>query len=352
MINAVPTVRKMASYALADLGDPSAVSLAQNESAFPPSPKALAAGRTALQQAALYPDPDWRALRGAIAGVHPVAEEEILCGAGSMELVGAVIRAYAGPGDKVLGTQFGYLFVATATQQAGAQYVRAPEVNLQVDIDGILSMVDPATRIVFVCNPGNPTGTRIPNADIIRLRMYMHQDILLVVDQAYAEFDDQDHDPIFDLVRLGNTIITRTFSKAYGLAGARVGWGVFPPDVAAELRKLMNPNNISGAAQAMATAAMLDQSYMMKVVQDTTTIRHDFISRLSKAEIHTPPSFTNFVLLQFANAQTAATADSALRAAGVIMRPMGGYGLSDCLRATVGPPPAMDRAASVLEALI
>ncbi|MEL7131467.1 MAG: histidinol-phosphate transaminase, partial [Pseudomonadota bacterium] len=301
MIAPVPTVRAMASYALADLGEAQAISLAQNESAHPPSPKAIAAAQTALAQGALYPDPDWHSLRAAIAATHPVDPRHILCGAGSMELIGTLIRAFAGPGDDVLGTQYGYLFVATACQQAGATYRRAAEPDLRVDVDCLLAAVTPQTRIVFLCNPGNPTGTRLPNADIIRLRNALPQDVLLVVDQAYAEFDDQDHAAIFDLVTQNSTCVTRTLSKAYGLAGARVGWGAFPRQIGDQMRKLLNPNNIPGASQAMATAALADQTYMQTTVRQTAATRDRFANRLRAIGLHVPTSHTNFVLIRFAD---------------------------------------------------
>ncbi|MDJ1006278.1 MAG: histidinol-phosphate transaminase [Paracoccaceae bacterium] len=351
MIRAVPNVAAMASYALADLGDTSAVSLAQNESAHPPSPAARAAGARAIETAALYPDPDWRDLRRAIAAVHPVAADDILCGAGSMELIGALIRAFAGPGDTVLGSQYGYLFVATAAEQAGAAYVTAPEPELRVCVDGLLSRVDATTRLVFLCNPGNPTGTRIANAEIVQLRDALPKDVLLVVDQAYGEFDEQDHAPIFALVGRGDTIVTRTFSKAYALAGLRVGWGAFPPAIGAEVRKLLNPNNISGASQAMATAAMADQTHMARIVGETAALRDTTAERLRAAGYDLPVSHANFLLIRFADAATAARADAALRAAGLILRGMGGYGLTDALRATIGPPEAMDRMCATLEGL-
>lgn len=350
MIKAVANVASMASYALADIGDPDAVSLAQNESAFPASPKALSAAKAVAGANALYPDPDWLDLVAAIREVHPGLPGEILCGAGSMELIGCLLRAFAGPGDSVLGTQFGYLFAATATRQAGADYICAPEPALTVSVDEVLAAVTPATRIVFVCNPGNPTGTRIPNAEIVRLRQTLPTDILLVVDQAYAEFDDQDHAPVFSLVARGDTVVTRTLSKAYGLAGARVGWGLFPPEIAAEVRKLLNPNNISLVSQAMAAAALRDQAYMRDVVRQTAERRDSVSRRLRNAGYDVPKSATNFLLVRFPDATKASEAEAALRSNGLILRGMGGYGLPDCLRATVGSAEAMEKLVETLEA--
>ncbi|MEX0305581.1 MAG: histidinol-phosphate transaminase, partial [Leisingera sp.] len=257
MIRAVPHVAAMAPYALADLGGEGVISLAQNESAFAASPAAIAAGKAVLEQMPLYPDPEWPELRAAVAEVHGLDPAKILCGAGSMELIGCLIRAFAGPGDRVLGTDYGYAFVSSASAQVQADYVKARERELTVSVDDILAAVTPQTRIVFVCNPGNPTGTLIPNSEILRLRAGLSTDVLLVVDQAYAEFADADNDPaeVFALVDRGDTVVMRTLSKAYGLAGARAGWGYFPLEIAGEVRKLLNPNNISIPSQAMAAAA-------------------------------------------------------------------------------------------------
>lgn len=351
MIRAVDHIRAMAAYALADLGAPDTVSLAQNESAFPVSPAAIAAGQAALHRKPLYPDPDWSDLRAAIAQVHGVPADNILCGAGSMELIGCLIRAYSGPGDHVLGTDYGYAYVASATAQVRADYVKAREVDLTVSVDDILAAVTPDTRIVFVCNPGNPTGTLIPNAEIIRLRDTLPGNVLLVVDQAYAEFADRDHDPveIFALIARGDTVVIRTFSKAYGLAGARVGWGLFPSEVAIELRKLLNPNNVSTLSQAMATAAMRDQPHMRDTVARTAAIRDRFADGCRALGLSVPRSHTNFVLIRFADAATAQKADAALRKAGLLMRGMGGYGLADCLRATICDTAVMERCLTVLK---
>jgi histidinol-phosphate aminotransferase len=263
MIRPVPTVAAMASYALADLGGPNTVSLAQNESAFEVSPKAISAAQTVLAQTPLYPDPDWQDLRSAVADVHGLDAASLICGAGSMELIGCLIHTFAGPSDEVLGSQHGYLFVSTARQQARATYVQAPEPELTVPIDAIIARVMARTKIMFVCNPGDPTGTRIKTPEILRLRAAIPSSALLIVDQAYREFDHQDPRPIFDLVSGGNTVVLRSFSQAYGLAAARVGWGYFPVKVTSEVRKLLNSNNIAANSQVMATASMRDQAHMI-----------------------------------------------------------------------------------------
>ncbi len=351
MISPVAHVGEMASYELAALQDLEAISLAQNESAFPMSPAAVTAGRSALEQSTLYPDPDWSSLRQSIANNHKLDPSGILCGAGSMELIGCIIRAYAGPGDTVVGTEYGYAFVATAANQACAIHIKAKEGNLTVSVDEILSTIDKTTKIVFVCNPGNPTGTLIPNEDILRLRSTMPDNVLLVIDQAYAEFADHHQHPqeVFQLAARGDTVVLRTFSKAYGLAGTRVGWGYFPSNILLEARKLLNPNNVSITSQAMATAAMDDQEHMASVVTKTTTIRDKFTHAIRNLGVHVPTSHTNFALLQFDSPQTAQRIDEALKRNKLILRSMGGYGLSNCLRATICKQPTMDRVVAVIK---
>ncbi|KIC12739.1 aminotransferase [Leisingera sp. ANG-M1] len=354
MIRAVPHVAAMASYALADLGGEGTISLAQNESAFAASPAAIAAGKAVLEQMPLYPDPEWPDLRAAVDEVHGLDPAKILCGAGSMELIGCLIRAFAGPGDRVLGTDYGYAFVSSASAQVQADYVKARERELTVSVDDILAATTPETRIVFVCNPGNPTGTLIPNGEILRLREGLPADVLLVVDQAYAEFADASNDPadVFALVDRGDTVVMRTLSKAYSLAGARAGWGYFPPEIAGEVRKLLNPNNISIPSQAMAAAAMRDQAHLLDVVAKTAAIRDGFAEGCRALGLTVPQSHTNFVLMRFASPEQAQAADAALRAEKLLMRGMGGYGLNDCLRATICSQEIMDRALAVLKGVL
>ena len=351
MIAAQPHIRAMASYALATLDDTITVSMAQNESAYAPSPLAIEAGFAQLKSVTAYPDADWTALRTAIATVHNVAPQNILCGAGSMELIGCLIHAYAGPGSDILGTKYGYAFVATAARQAQANYIQVDEPKLTVDIDRLLEEVTITTRIVFICNPGNPTGTAIANSEIIRLRDALPVDVMLVVDQAYGEFIDASQDPseIFKLVNLGNTVILRTFSKAYGLAGLRAGWGLFPVDIAQQVRKMLNPNNISAVTQAMALAAMQDQAYMLETVTMTAATRDSFAVECQKLGLFVTESRANFVLIRFASSVTAAKVDAALRDAGFLMRGMEGYGLPDCLRATICTDEVMQHCARVLQ---
>ncbi|WP_027056031.1 pyridoxal phosphate-dependent aminotransferase [Mesorhizobium erdmanii] len=347
-LKAAAHIEAMSAFALANFGGYDGPTLAQNESAFPPSPKAIAAGQEAIARSHLYPDPDWTALREAIAHAYGIERDLILCGAGSMDLISCTVATFAGPGEEVLGTAYAYNFVASAAARVGATYVKATEHDFTVSIDSILAAVTPATRIVFVCNPGNPTGTRIGNSELLRLRAALRPDVLLVIDQAYGEFDDQDPGPIFALAGRDDTVVLRTLSKAYGLAGARVGWGVFAPSVAAEVRKMQNSNQVTTPSLAMAVAAVGDQAYMRETVARTAGIRDRFVRDLRSAGYDVPESRTNFALIRFSGAAATEAAERALRGADLIVRGLGGYGLTDCLRATVGPQEMMDWALRIL----
>lgn len=352
MIPPVSHVSAMTPYALADLKAPMGkrlISLSQNESLCPPSPHAIAAAAKALSNAQLYPDPDWSAVRMALADLHGIAATDILCGNGSMELIACLTQAYANAQNAVLAPAHAYPFFKTAAQLAQARFDQADEENGQVSVDALLGAVRPDTRLVFVANPGNPTGTRISRDEIIRLRDGLRNDILLVIDEAYGEFSDHLSEPSFDLVERGDTVVLRTFSKAYGLAGLRVGWGVFPPQIAKQVRKVMNPNNISVAGQAAASAAVADHAYMRSTCQRTAELRDRFIVRARAAGLDVRDSYTNFALIRFDSPEFAKRADMALRAEGVFLRAQGGAGLADCLRITIGQTQDMNTAATLLE---
>jgi histidinol-phosphate aminotransferase len=346
-------ISEMAPYALADLAAPAGkrlVSLAQNESAFAPSPRAIEAAGRALAEGQLYPDPDWSALRETIAAVHGLAPGQILCGAGSMELIDCVLRCYCGPGAGVLSTQYGYAFFRIAAHGARAAFSAAPEIDMTVDVDAVLDAVEASTRVVCIVNPGNPTGTRIPRSEVLRLRQGLRDDILMIIDEAYGEFADMPGEQTFDLASRGDTVVLRTFSKAYALAGMRVGWGVFPPAIAAEVRKLLMPNNISGASQAAAAAAMADQDHMRTIRTRTIELREQYSGDVRRLGLQVPQSHTNFIVVRFAGAHGASGAEAWLRNEGVIARGLAGYGLPDCLRVTVGETGDMALATELLDA--
>lgn len=352
MIPPVAHVSAMAAYQLADTSAPEGkrlVSLSQNECLRGPSPKAIEAASAALSAGHLYPDPDWTELRHAIAEVHGPDPALIICGNGSLDLIGALARAYLGPGAAALAPAHAYPFFRTATLAAGARFDTAAETAVTADVDALLAAVRPETRVVFLANPGNPTGTRLPRSEVMRLREGLRGDILFVLDEAYGEFADHLGEPMFDLAQRGDTVILRTFSKAYGLAGMRVGWGLFPPGIARELRKLLNPNNVAIAGQVAATAAMRDQAYMRATCEETAHSRDAFAARAGALGLDVPESFTNFTLIRFPDAEAAHRANTALRAEGILLRPQGGAGLPDCLRATAGVANDMELVARLLE---
>jgi histidinol-phosphate aminotransferase len=343
-------IAAMAPYALARMEPPPGkplISLAQNESLRAPAPAVRLA--TECVDHAAYPDPDWTRLRHAIGDLHGIDPESILCGAGSLDLIGCLARVHAGPDRAVLAPAHAYPFFRSAAAMAEARFDTAPEDGFTASVDALLRAVRPDTGIVFLANPGNPAGTRIAGAEIRRLRHALRADILLVIDEAYGEFADPLEERLFDMVERGDTVILRTFSKAYGLAGLRVGWGSFPPAIAAQLRKVMNPNNIPAIAQTGAEAALLDQPYMRETCALIAVIRARAAHRLRAAGIAVTDSFANFLLLDVKTPQDAAAADAALRAEGIFLRPQAGAGLPQCLRMTIGPAEHVDLAVAALE---
>ncbi|MGI9463206.1 MAG: pyridoxal phosphate-dependent aminotransferase, partial [Aestuariivirgaceae bacterium] len=325
-------------------------SLALNESAMSPSPEAVTAGAEALASGQLYAEQDWPMLRKEIASVHGLNPADILCAGGSMALIETTIRCFAGPDDQVLASQYAYAFLRVATLAAGAEYNSAPEADFTVSVDALIEAINPSTRMVCLVNPGNPTGTRISKGEVVRLRDGLSDDILLLIDEAYGEFTDEPDERTFDLTERGNTVILRTFSKAYGLAGMRVGWGLYPPALVSEMYKLLGGNTVSVASEAAAAAAMRDQAYLQQVCSETSRRCQKFTNQLQGMGFVVPESHTNFVLIVFASRTAAEAADQMLRAEGYVLRGMGLYGLPQCLRATIGDEQDMDAVAELLDA--
>ncbi len=344
-------IARMASYPLADARVPEGVTrhlLAQNESLRPPSPQALAAAAEAVSRAALYPDSQMVALRDALGEAHGIAPADILVAAGSLELIAALARAYAGPGRAVLVPRHAYPYFRTAAALVEARIDTGEETGHTVSVDALFEAVRPDTRLVFVANPGNPTGTRVAVSELARLRNRLPADCLLVIDEAYGEFSDHLADPAFALAARGDTVVLRTFSKAYGLAGLRIGWGLFPSDIARETRKALTPGSVSAVAQAAALGALADGAYMRETVRLTADGRAAAAAALEAIGLPVVPSITNFLLIDFGTADAALGIDRALRAGGVVARLQAGADLPGAIRLTIGPPPAMGTALSLL----
>jgi histidinol-phosphate aminotransferase len=342
----------MEPYALPDTSAAAGLEpivLAQNEHAYPPSARVRQAISDALGQAQLYSDSDWTELRSAIAEVHDLDPGNIVCGCGSMELMSALMLAYLSPDERILMTEYGYLFMRTLARLVGAQVDSAAEPDYRVDVDNIIGALRPDTKLVFIVNPGNPCGSLLHNDEIRRLRAALPQDVLLLVDEAYAEFvDDGFHSPLFDLAEQGNTVITRTFSKIYGLAGLRVGWGYFPGAIRDQLRKVLNPGSVTSLSQVAARAAMQDQVAVVEARGLIAGQRDYLTSAIGDLGLRVVPSQTNFILVDFETDKRAASAYRFLRDHRLIVRPMAGYGLPACLRITIGKPEQMQLTARTL----
>ncbi|OED42977.1 hypothetical protein AB833_04980 [Chromatiales bacterium (ex Bugula neritina AB1)] len=328
----------MAPYTLAEFAIPAGqrlISLAQNESLRAPSPRVARAISNHVSQLAQYPDPEWKELRKALSQLHDIDQQSILCGVGSMEIIQCIAHAWLDASATVVTTQYAYAFINTVARYTDANIEHVEEDAFTVSIDNIIAAADENTTMVFLANPGNPTGTRIPRAEIRRLRNNIDPDTLLVIDEAYAEFSDQCDDYLFDLTGSTQTVILRTFSKAYGLAGLRVGWGAFEASIAEQVRKLLNPNNISLLSQVAATACVQDQAYMLETCRQTAYLRDALINNVKGVGLEPPASQTNFVLLPFESAEAASRVDAQLRQQGMVMRSMAGYRLPHCLRLTI-----------------
>ena len=314
------------------------IKLASNESALGPSPAAVAALKAAAPDVHRYPDGGCVALRAALGRLHRLDEERIVCGAGSDELIGLLCRAYAGPGDSVIYTRHGFLMYPIAAKAVGATPVTVAERDLTADVDAILAGVDASTRIVFLANPNNPTGTYLPTSELARLRIGLPSDVLLVVDAAYAEYIDRaDYEGAFELVETNhNVVLTRTFSKIYGLGGVRLGWAYCPEAVADVLNRSRNPFNVSSLAQVAGLAALADAVFVIGAQAHNAHWRAWLTDELRRLGLTVGESFCNFVLARFPGAAEADAADRHLKSRGIIVRRMGGYHLPEALRITVG----------------
>ena len=313
--------------------------LSSNESPLGCSPEALKAIReTNAEGVSRYPDASAKPLRTALANHHDIEAERIICGAGSDELFHLLGRAYLRPGDEVLYSAHGFLVYPIVAQSANAVGVAVPEKSLRTDIDAILSAVTQRTRVVFIANPNNPTGSYLNADDIRRLHQGLRGDILLVLDGAYAEYvQADDYDAGIELARNeSNVLMTRTFSKAYGLAGLRVGWGYAAGDILETLNKVRSPFNVSGVAQSAAIAALKDERFLQSSIEHNNKWLPWLLENINNAGYEAFPSVGNFLLVRIPSPLTAPEVDAFLQKKGIILRRMEAYGLDDCLRLSVG----------------
>lgn len=315
------------------------IKLASNENAFGPSPAAVAAIEAALPKLHRYPDGGCVLLRQAIAEHEGLNAEQIVCGAGSDDIITLLTRAFAGPGDTVLYTEHGFLIYPISAQGVGALPIAVPEPNLTADVDALLAAVDARTRIVFIANPNNPTGSYLPADEMARLAAGLPSDILLVIDAAYAEFVNRaDYTDGRDLVGRGNVVLTRTFSKIHGLGGLRLGWGYCPPAIADVLNRLRNPFNVSSLAQVAGIAALADTAFVEQSRRHNAEWRAWLTEALRRLGLFVAESVANFILVRFpaTPGKDAPAADAFLKSRGIIVRRIAAYGLPDCLRISIG----------------
>jgi len=337
------------------------IKLSSNEGALGASPKAMAAFRDAGRKLDRYPEGSAFALREAIGKRFGLDPALITCGAGSDELLGLAGRAFAGPGDEVIYTEHGFLIYPIIARSVGAKPVKAPENHLTADVDAILERVTRRTKLVYIANPNNPTGTYLPADQMRRLRRGLPRAVVLVVDAAYAEFvTARDYEPGIALVdaarRSGadNVIMTRTFSKVFGLGGLRLGWAYAPQSVTDLFNRIRMPFNVSAAAQAAGIAALADRAHTKRAVAHNARWRHWLTNRLMDAGLVVHPSVANFVTVEFPakGKHTMAAADKFLNNRGIIVRQVGKYGLPHCLRITIGRAHETRAVADALEAFM
>jgi histidinol-phosphate aminotransferase len=319
------------------------VELGSNENPYGPSPAARMAILDQLHSLHRYPDPLGLDLKRALAAKHGVEVERILLGNGSHELLMQLAQVFAGEGDEVVFSRYGFAVFALATQCAGAtaRVVDAlprdhAAMPLGHDLDAIADAITPATRLVYVANPNNPTGTWFGRDALTAFVARIPDEVIVVFDEAYAEMADApDYASALPLLaRHPNLVVTRTFSKAYGLAGLRVGYLLGAPGLVAVMERVRESFNVNGPALAACEAVLDDQAHLQWSLERNRTERAWLAAALEQRGLRVFPSQTNFVLVEFG--PNTALIEAALIAQGVVLRPMGGYGLGDCLRITIG----------------
>lgn len=316
------------------------IKLSSNETPLGPSSKAIAAFKAEADHLDRYPDGGATALRQAIAKTFGLNADRIVCGAGSDELINLIAHAYVGPGQEAVYSEHGFLMYRIATLSSGGTPVSVPEQGYRADVDAILSRVTPRTKLVFLANPNNPTGTYIPHDEVRRLHKGLPSDTLLVLDAAYAEYVRRnDYEAGLELVATtDNTVMLRTFSKIYGLAALRLGWAYCPAAVADVLNRVRGPFNVGAPAIAAGVAALQDRAHIEAAIDHNERWLPWVAAEVEKLGLKVTPSIGNFVLIHFptTKGRDAAAADEHLKSRGIILRRVAAYGLPSCLRMTIG----------------
>jgi histidinol-phosphate aminotransferase len=324
--------------------------LSSNETPLGPSAGALAAYRAAGEHLQDYPDGSASTLREAIGGVYGLDPDRIVCGAGSDDLLNLLARAFLTDGDEAIHTTHGFLVYPIATLGTGATPVVAPETNFTADVDAILKAVTKQTKIVFLANPNNPTGTYVPFDEVRRLHRSLPGNVLLVLDAAYAEYVRRnDYEAGIELVATSdNVVMTRTFSKIYGLAALRLGWMYGPAPVVDAINRIRGPFNVNAPAIAAGIAAIKDTAHVERAREHNSRWTGWLTEEIGRLGLKVTPSVANFVLIHFASEKAAADANAFLMKRGLILRQVGAYKLPNALRMTVGTEEANRLAVTAL----
>ncbi|MEK1888800.1 MAG: histidinol-phosphate transaminase [Phyllobacterium sp.] len=314
--------------------------LSSNETPLGASRHATEAYRAAAERLEIYPDGQATALKKAIADVHGLNADNILCGNGSDELLGLLCQTYLSPGDEAVYTEHGFMVYKIYIMAAGATPVVAHEESEQAHVDSILAAVTPRTRIVFLANPNNPTGTYLPFEEVRRLHAGLPKNVLLVLDAAYAEYVRRnDYEAGVELVSsFENVVMTRTFSKIHGLAALRIGWMFAPGHVIDAVNRIRGPFNLNSAAIVAGAAAIRDRTHVAEAVAFNEKWLPWLSEQLTALGLRVTPSVGNFLLVHFPDdaAKSAEKADVYLTSKGYILRRVGGYGFPNALRLTIG----------------
>lgn len=314
--------------------------LSSNENPLGASPHATEAVQKLAHKMAYYPDGSSSRLRQAIAATHGLNPANILCSNGSDELIGLLAQSYLSPGDEAVYTEHGFMVYKIYTQAAGATPVVAKETGEKADVDKIIAAVTPKTKIVFLANPNNPTGTYLPFEEVRRLHAALPRNVLLVLDGAYAEYVRRnDYESGVELVAGNeNVVMTRTFSKIHGLGGMRIGWIYAPSHVIDVLERMRGPFNVNAAAIEAGVAAMEDRSHVERTVAHNAQWAEWLVAEFEKLGLRVTPSVGNFLLVHFPDdaRHGADLADEYLSARGYILRRVAGYGFPNALRMTIG----------------
>ncbi|MFK4004481.1 histidinol-phosphate transaminase [Qipengyuania sp. NPDC077563] len=328
------------------------IKLSANENPLGCSEAALAALAEPAEPAR-YPDPDSTGLRAKLGQVHGIDPARIVCGTGSDELLNLAAQAFAGPGDEVLYARYSFVVYEIAARRCGATPVEAPDVDYATDVDALLEAVTDRTRVVFLANPNNPTGTYLPRAEIERLHAGLPGDVLLVVDQAYGEYlaQGEDDGAMALAAAHDNVLVTRTFSKIYGLAGERIGWATGAPHLVDALNRIRGPFNVTASGQKAAIAGLDDQAFVARSREENRrelTRFAEAIAGMGNHGLRAIPSKANFLLVLFEGRLTAEAALAALAEGGYAVRHLPGQGLPQALRITIGTARHMDEIAELL----